>query len=166
MSLPTRPGDAASGWPDPRGARLALPAARSADLASVRAHVAAACRAADAATRDALVLAADEMCANVLLHAYGGAPGPLTVDAQAGPAAGGDATVCHHVTIIDAGPPFDPTAVPLPDVTRPAEARPVGGLGLLLVRRSVDALRYARVGGHNVVTLEKRAAVPSPSGAP
>ena len=60
------------------------------------------------------------------------------------------------MTVIDAGAPFDPTAAPAPDVGAPLEARPIGGLGLLLVRRSVDALAYARVDGHNVVTLERR----------
>ena len=60
-----------------------------------------------------------------------------------------------RVTIIDAGPTFDPTAAAAPDVGAPLEARPIGGLGLHLVRQSVDALRYARVAGHNVVTMER-----------
>jgi anti-sigma regulatory factor (Ser/Thr protein kinase) len=110
----------------------------------------------DPATRDALVLATDELCANVVAHAYPGAPGPLTVDVAVVPAGG-------RVTVIDAGAPFDPSAVPAPDVGAPLEARAIGGLGLLLVRRSVDALAHARVDGHNVVTLEKRA---DPAAAP
>ena len=119
----------------------------------------------DPATRDALVLAADELCANVVAHAYPGAPGPLTVDVTVEPAAAGpEAAPVGRVTVIDAGAPFDPTAVPAPDVGAPLEERAIGGLGLLLVRRSVDALAHARVDGHNVVTLEKRGDPPAAPG--
>jgi serine/threonine-protein kinase RsbW/sigma-B regulation protein RsbU (phosphoserine phosphatase) len=135
---------------------VAFAAASRADLAVVRAHVEAACLAAgaDAEARDALVLAADEVCANVLLHAYAGRPGPLTVDVQAGPAPAGSV----HVTVMDAGPPFDPGAhAPAGAVpAAPAEARRIGGLGLLLVRQSVDALGHERAAGVNVVTLGRR----------
>lgn len=112
----------------------------------------------DPAIRDALVLATDELCANVVAHAYPAAPGPLTVDVAVVPRGGG------RVTVIDAGAPFDPTAAPAPDVGAPLEARAIGGLGLLLARRSVDALAYARVDGHNVVTLEKRDVPPGAAG--
>jgi anti-sigma regulatory factor (Ser/Thr protein kinase) len=143
-------------WPAPRGRRLALAAAGPADLAAVRAHVAAACddAGADAELRDALVLATDELCANVVLHAYPAGPGPLTVDAAVDDGPDPPAR-CYRITVIDAGAPFDPTTAAAPDVTLGAEDRAVGGLGLLFVRRSVDAVHYARVGGHNVVTLEK-----------
>ena len=147
-------------WPAPAGARLALERAERAHLAAVRAHVAAGCHAAGVAEagRDALTLAADEVCANVVTHAYGHAPGPLTVDVA--PAARGGCAV----TIVDAGPPFDPTALPAPTLDAPLDERPVGGLGWHLVRSSVHALHYARVAAHNVVVLEWRAG--GPEGAP
>ncbi len=170
---PARAGD---GWPAPRGRRIALAAAGRADLASVRAHVRAACAggpsdagapaATDADACDALALAADEVCTNVVAHAYPAAPGPLTVDVAVENVAVGNAAVGRpgalvcRVTVVDAGRPFDPTAVAEPDVDAPLERRAAGGLGLLIVRRSVDALRYERVGACNVVTLEKRCAAP------
>lgn len=135
-------------WPAPSGARLALPAAARADLAAIRAHVGTSLGTClgDGA-RDGMVLAADEVCANVVTHAYGDARGPLTVDVDAGESAA-------VVTIIDAGPPFDPRHPPhRPDTSASAEQRPIGGLGLHLVMQSVDELRYARRGCYNVVML-------------
>lgn len=148
---------AASEWPPPSGRRLAVASAGRADLAAVRAHVAAALADADPAVRDGLVLAVDELCANVVLHAYAAPGGPLTVDVAANDATDdtGAAAVCYRITVVDAGPPFDPTSVAEPDVSLPLDARPVGGLGLSLVRRTTDAFHWARVDGHNVVTLEK-----------
>ncbi len=149
-----------SDWPAPAGVRLVLARAGPADLATVRAHVAAACDACslDVSGCDALALAADEVCTNVMTHAYRGAPGPLSVDIACVPRGG-----CA-VTIVDAGPPFDPTAATDAAVVAAADAalatRPLGGLGWYLVRRSVHALRYARVAAHNVVVLERRAPVP------
>jgi len=144
-------------WPAARGARAAFAAATAADLAAVREHVRRECGrvCGDAAARDALVLAADEVCANVVAHAYVRAPGPLTVDvAPAPPADDG----CR-VTVADAGPPFDPRVAPAANAPPPAgplaERRP-GGLGWLLVRRSVDRVEYERAGRCNVVTLERR----------
>jgi serine/threonine-protein kinase RsbW len=55
----------------------------------------------------------------------------------------------------DDGRPFDPLAARLPG-PEPGGERPVGGLGLELVRSLVDAADYARVGSQNVLTLRKR----------
>ncbi len=57
------------------------------------------------------------------------------------------------IEILDQGPPFDPTASPEPDAALPLEQRKPGGLGLLLVRRMTDGLRYSRDGERNIVTL-------------
>jgi anti-sigma regulatory factor (Ser/Thr protein kinase) len=56
----------------------------------------------------------------------------------------------------DQGPPFDPLAQPPPDLDAPLQERPVGGLGLTLVRALVDEARYARDGSANVLRLVKR----------
>lgn len=56
----------------------------------------------------------------------------------------------------DQGKPFDPLAQPAPDLDAPLEERPIGGLGLTLVRAMVDEARYSREGGTNVLRLVKK----------
>ena len=59
----------------------------------------------------------------------------------------------------DDGRPFDPLAAKAREVT-PGSERPIGGLGLELVRSLVDAAAYARVGSQNVLTLRRRVTGP------
>ena len=56
----------------------------------------------------------------------------------------------------DQGPAFDPLSGPAPDLDAPLEQRPVGGLGLVLVRALVEDARYLREGPFNVLRLVKR----------
>lgn len=58
--------------------------------------------------------------------------------------------------IEDDGPAFDPLDAPEPDVEAALEDRPVGGLGIYLLREMMDRLEYARVDGRNCLTLHKR----------
>lgn len=60
------------------------------------------------------------------------------------------------VLIVDDGVPFDPLARVDPDTTAPIEARPVGGLGIYLVRQLVDRVDYERLGPENRLRLKKR----------
>ena len=59
------------------------------------------------------------------------------------------------VVIVDDSAPFDPTEVREPDLDAPIEEREVGGLGLLLVNRTMDSVEYRRRSGCNVVTLTR-----------
>jgi serine/threonine-protein kinase RsbW len=61
-----------------------------------------------------------------------------------------------EVVVSDDGAPFDPLAVAPPDVEAKLADRPVGGLGLHLVRELVDSIRYTCEGGRNRVILRKR----------
>jgi anti-sigma regulatory factor (Ser/Thr protein kinase) len=63
------------------------------------------------------------------------------------------------VTLSSDGPPFDPFGQAAPDTTLPVNERPVGGLGLHLVRELMDEVRYERRNGQNVVVLVKLLAV-------
>jgi hypothetical protein len=56
----------------------------------------------------------------------------------------------------DDGRPFNPLEAPPPDLDRPIEERPVGGLGLHIVRTVMDTVAYRRQGSHNVLTVTKR----------
>jgi anti-sigma regulatory factor (Ser/Thr protein kinase) len=60
-----------------------------------------------------------------------------------------------EVEIIDNGLPFDPTQRPDPDVTLPAEERPIGGLGIFMMKKLSKKLRYERNGQWNRVVIEK-----------
>ena len=61
------------------------------------------------------------------------------------------------IEILDDGRPFDPLSdAVVPDVTAPMGDRPIGGLGVHLVRTMMDELRYQRVRGRNHLTLVSR----------
>ena len=59
-------------------------------------------------------------------------------------------------TITDSGKPFDITAYPEVDLNIPAEERPIGGLGIHIVRQMMDSINYNRIDGKNVLTLRKK----------
>lgn len=56
----------------------------------------------------------------------------------------------------DSGKEFDPTMAPEADVTLSAEDRQIGGLGIFLIRQIMNEVRYERIDGKNVLTLEKK----------
>ena len=64
------------------------------------------------------------------------------------------------IEVEDDGRPFDPLAAPEPDLALHAGERPVGGLGLSLVRRLMPELRYERRAGRNVLTMSRSVADP------
>jgi sigma-B regulation protein RsbU (phosphoserine phosphatase) len=58
--------------------------------------------------------------------------------------------------ITDTGIAFDPTTKEDADTTLSAEERPIGGLGIFLVRQLMDDINYKREGNKNVLTLRKK----------
>ena len=64
---------------------------------------------------------------------------------------GGELTIEFN----DDGPPFDPLLAPSPDLDRPIADRPIGGLGLHIVRSLVHAARYRREGDRNHLVLSR-----------
>src|SRR5262245_47280151 len=62
--------------------------------------------------------------------------------------------------LTDDGRPFNPLAAPPPEFPAQAAERPIGGLGIHLVRSLVDEAEYVRRGSQNVLTLRKRAVGP------
>ena len=96
-----------------------------------------------------LQLAVEEICANVIEHGYSGQGGRLEVSIEA-------VEEGVQVTVRDWGIAFDPQAVPVPDVNAPLELRPLGGLGLFLVRQLMDEVRFEFDGEKgNSVTMVK-----------
>ncbi|MBQ5474118.1 MAG: ATP-binding protein, partial [Lachnospiraceae bacterium] len=57
--------------------------------------------------------------------------------------------------ITDSGMPFDPTQRPEVDINASLDARPIGGLGIHLVRQLMDSVSYRREDGKNILTLIK-----------
>ncbi len=95
-------------------------------------------------------VAIDEIFANIASYAYGPEGGQATVRFEALDAPRGIA-----VTFLDSGMPFDPLNNEDPDVTLPAEERSVGGLGVFLVKKTMDRVRYEHTGGNNVLQIIK-----------
>lgn len=60
-----------------------------------------------------------------------------------------------YLRFADDGVPYDPTKQPEPDTTLSAEERSIGGLGIHLVRKTMDAVEYQYVSGKNRLTLKK-----------
>ncbi len=104
-------------------------------------------------------LAAEELLANVVMHAYAGQPG--------GRAFVGVRMLPEEIQIRfeDVGPPFNPLERPEPDLDAPIAERPEGGLGLVLVRRLVHRWEYVRIDASNVVTLYWSRPAAPPAGA-
>lgn len=67
------------------------------------------------------------------------------------------ATVANSLvfTLTDSGQAFDPTQVEDADITLSAAERPIGGLGIFLIKQIMDKLEYRRTDGKNILTLEK-----------
>jgi anti-sigma regulatory factor (Ser/Thr protein kinase) len=61
-----------------------------------------------------------------------------------------------RLEVIDDGSPFNPLEAPRPDLSLPPEQRPIGGLGLHLLRELADEMRYERRDGTNRLSLTKR----------
>ena len=60
------------------------------------------------------------------------------------------------LTFIDNGVPYDPLGKPDPDISLSAEDRKIGGLGILMVKRSMDNITYEYKDGSNILTIEKK----------
>ena len=96
-------------------------------------------------------VAVDEIFTNISSYAYGEGSGTATVSVDFD-----DATRTVTISFEDSGMPFDPLAQEEPDITLPAEQRQIGGLGIFLVKKTMDDMRYQRQGDKNVLTIEKR----------
>ena len=97
-----------------------------------------------------LNLAMEEAVVNVMDYAYpDGQKGNVDIEVTA------DQEWMTFV-ITDTGIAFDPTTKEDADTTLSAEERPIGGLGIFLVRQLMDGINYKREGNKNVLTLRKK----------
>ena len=92
-------------------------------------------------------LALEEAVCNVIMYAYPeGTAGTMDLDAVRE----GNQL---RFTLADRGKAFDPTAVPEANLSASLEDRPIGGLGIHLVRSIMDSISYSRLDGKNVLTM-------------
>ncbi len=96
-------------------------------------------------------VAVEEMFVNIAQYAY--APG--TGEAVIGMGIQGGSAV---ITLKDWGMPFDPLAKTDPDVSLSAEERKIGGLGIFMVKKSMDDVSYVYAEGQNQLTIRKKIA--------
>ena len=98
---------------------------------------------------DKLRLAVEEAVVNVIDYAYPiGTEGDVTIEAKS------DGEILKFI-ITDTGIAFDPTEAETLDPSLSIDERPIGGLGILLVREMMDTINYERVEGQNILTLIK-----------
>ncbi|MBO7117268.1 MAG: ATP-binding protein [Bacteroidales bacterium] len=96
-----------------------------------------------------LNLALEEAVTNVILYAYPkGADGLVTIEAIL-------REKSLDFIVSDSGRPFDPTAVPEVDTDKSLDERPIGGLGIHLVRSIMDDVHYKRTDGKNYLSMTK-----------
>lgn len=96
-----------------------------------------------------LTLAVEEAASNVIAHGYKGRGGPLSVRLEV---TEDDVTI----GLRDQARPFKPGKISPPDTKTPLEDRPVGGMGLLLMHRLMDEVRYETLPDGNLLTMVKR----------
>lgn len=95
-------------------------------------------------------VAIDELFSNIAKYAYHPETGPATVrvDVEEDPLA-------VIITFIDQGIPYDPLKSEDPDVTLKAEQREIGGLGIFLVKKTMDEVTYEYKDGSNILRIRK-----------
>ena len=96
-------------------------------------------------------IAIDELFGNIAHYAYDPETGPATVRVEVE-----DEPMTVLITFIDHGKPYDPLAAADPDTTLSAEARKIGGLGVFLVKRTMDDISYEYKNGQNILHIRKR----------
>ena len=94
-------------------------------------------------------IAIDELFGNIAHYAYYPEIGNATVRVEVD-------SLAVAITFIDNGVPYDPLAKEDPNVALSAEDRAPGGLGIYLVKKSMDEISYAYKDGHNILTIKKR----------
>lgn len=96
-------------------------------------------------------VAIDELFSNIARYAYNPDVGPATVRVELT-----EEPLSVVVTFVDNGVPYDPLKRGDPDTTLSAEEREIGGLGVYMVKKSMDAVAYEYKDGQNVLKITKK----------
>lgn len=96
-------------------------------------------------------VAIDELFGNIAHYAYNPDVGSATVQVEVQ-----EEPLAVIITFIDGGVPYDPLATADPDITLSAEERQIGGLGIYMVKKSMDEITYEYVDGKNILSIKKK----------
>ena len=96
-------------------------------------------------------IAIDELFGNIAHYAYNPEIGQATVRVEVV-----EDPLSVVITFIDNGVPYDPLAKADPDTTLSAEEREIGGLGVYMVKKSMDDITYEYKDGHNILSIKKK----------
>ncbi len=95
-------------------------------------------------------IAVEEIFVNIAHYAYAPNGGPATIRAEVK-----SDPLAIELTFIDHGVPYDPLEKKDPDITLSAAERQIGGLGIFMVKKSMDNMKYEYKDGHNILTITK-----------
>ena len=95
-------------------------------------------------------IAIDELFGNIAHYAYNPEIGKATVRVEVI-----EDSLAVTITFIDNGVPYDPLAKADPDTTLSAEEREIGGLGIYMVKKSMDDITYEYKDGQNILKIKK-----------
>lgn len=94
-------------------------------------------------------IAIDELFGNIAHYAYGKDTGDATVRVEV------TEEPSVIITFIDSGIPYNPLEKPDPDVAQSLEERQIGGLGIFMVKKSMDDITYEYKDGQNILRIKK-----------
>lgn len=95
-------------------------------------------------------VAIDEIFGNIAHYAYNPQIGPATVHVELT-----EAPLSVIITFMDNGVPYDPLAKSDPNTALSADEREIGGLGIFIVKKSMDAIAYEYKDGKNILKITK-----------
>jgi len=98
----------------------------------------------------AIDIAIDEVFGNIANYAYNPEVGPATVRVEVT-----EDPLAVVITFIDNGVPYDPLAKSDPNTSLSAEEREIGGLGIYIVKKSMDDISYEYKNGQNILKIKK-----------
>ena len=93
----------------------------------------------------------DEIFGNICHYAYKDSVGAVTVRVESG-----NTPKAVFLTFTDNGIPYNPLETEDPDITSSSEERKIGGLGIYLVKKNMDEMKYEYVNQQNRLWMEKR----------
>ena len=95
-------------------------------------------------------IAIDELFSNIARYAYAPGKGEATVRVESF-----ENPLAVVITFVDKGVPYNPLEKEDPDTTLSAEERQIGGLGIYMVKKSMDEIKYEYKNGQNILSIRK-----------